>query len=182
MGSGGGGGTTTTVSGVDAEFKPDLQYGLGLSKNLLTNQINNPAAVIEGFDPRQATAINEQSRLAQDQISGTGIYDTRAAEQGSLLGLVGSNALQSTMGNNLGSARGQKTLASALAGRAGEYQKGRQQMAMEGVQNLGDAGTTVQKQKQAELSAQDTALDRFFGRLTGAAPRSTTSTSTGGGK
>jgi len=179
---GGGGGSSTTVSGIDAEFKPDIQYGLGLSKSLLESQINTPGSVVEGFDQRQADAINEQTRLAEDQIAGTGIYDTRAAEQGSLLGLVGSNALQSTMGGNLGSARGQKALASALAGRAGEYQKGRQQMAMEGVQNLGDAGTTVQKQKQAELTEQDQAIDRFFGRLTGAAPRTSTTTTSGGGK
>ena len=181
-GGGGGGGTQTTVSGIDAEFKPDIQYGLGLSKNLLQSQINTPGSVVEGFDPRQAQAINEQARLAQDQIAGTGIYDTRAAEQGSLLGLVGSNALQSTMAGNLGSARGEKALASALAGRAGEYQKARQAMAQEGVQQLGEAGTTVQKQRQAELTEQDQALDRFFGRLTGAAPRTSTTTSSGGGK
>jgi len=183
MGSGGGGGgSSTTVSGIDAEFKPDLQYGLGLSKDLLANQINTPGSVIAGFDPRQTDAINEQTRLAQDQITGSGIYDTRAAEQGSLLGLVGSNALSSTMGGSLGSARGEKALASALAGRAGEYQKARQEQSMQGVQNLGDAGTTMQQQAQAELSEQDAALDRFFGRITGAAPKSTTTTQSGGGK
>jgi len=182
MGSGGGGGSSTTVSGIDPEFKPDLQYGLGLSKDLLSQQINTPGSVVAGFDPRQAEAINEQTRLAQDQISGSGIYDTRAAEQGALLGLVGSNALKSTMGQSLGSARGEKALASALAGRAGEYQKDRQEAALQGVQNLGDAGTTMQKQTQAELAEQDTALDRFFGRLTGAAPQSSKTTQSSGGK
>jgi len=177
---GGGGGSSTTVSGIDEEFKPDLEYGLGLTKELLENQINTPGSVVAGFDQRQIDALNAQTQLAQDQITGSGIYDTRAAEQGSLLGLIGSNALTSSMGNSLGSARGEKALASALAGRAGEYQKARQEQSMQGVQELGAAGTTMQQQTQAELSEQDTALDRFFGRLTGAAPKSTTTTSSGG--
>lgn len=177
---GGGGGSSTTVSGIDAEFKPDIQQGLGIARNLLTTQTSTPGSVVEGMDPYQTQAISEQARLAQDQIAGTGIYDTRAAEQGSLLGLAGSNAMQSAMGNTLGSARGQKALASALAGRAGEYQKARQEMAGQGVQELGLAGTALQKQKQAELEEKDIALDRFFGRLTGVAPRTTTTT--GGGK
>jgi len=179
--SSGGGGSSTTVSGIDKEFKPDIKYGLGLSNNLLKEQINDPSKVIAGFDPMQAEALNQQAKFARDQMTGSGIYDTRAAEQGSLLGLAGSNALQATSGGTYGSARGQKALASALAGRAGEYQKARQEAAMQGVQNLGDAGTTVQQQTQAELTAQDTALDRFFGRLSGVAPKSSVTTG-GGGK
>jgi len=177
---GGGGGSSTTVSGIDAEFKPDIQQGLGIARNLLTTQTTTPGSVVEAMDPYQQQAIAEQARLGQDQIAGTGIYDTRAAEQGSLLGLAGSNVMQSAMGNTLGSARGQKALASALAGRAGEYQKARQEQAGKGVQELGLAGTALQKQKQAELEEKDIALDRFFGRLTGVAPKTTTTT--GGGK
>jgi len=177
---GGGGGSSTTVSGIDPEFKPDIKEGLGIARDLLDTQVGTPGRVVEGLDPYQAQALQEQARLAQDQISGSGIYDTRAAEQGSLLGLAGSNVLQSSMADTLGSARGQKALASALAGRAGEYQKARQEMAGLGVQELGAAGTSLQKQKQAELEEQDIALDRFFGRLTGVAPRTTTTS--GGGK
>ena len=41
MGSGGGGGgSSTTVSGIDAEFKPDLQYAL--EQNLSLIHISEP--------------------------------------------------------------------------------------------------------------------------------------------
>ena len=96
------------------------------------------------------------------------------------MGLVGSNLAASNAAGNLGSARSQKAMASALAGRAGEYQKQRQDFSDSGIQQLADTGSSLQNQTQAELSAQDTALDRFFGRITGAAPKSTTTTQTGG--
>jgi hypothetical protein len=179
MGGGGGGGTTT-VSGIDAEFKPDIQTGLGISRALLEQQQADPSKVVAGLTQQQADALNAQTALAQQKIMGTGMYDTRAAEQGSLLGLMGQNLGNAQAAGNLGSARSQKALASALAGRAGEYQKQRQTFADEGIADLGSAGTTLQKQAQAELEARDTSLDRFFSRLSGAAPRSTTTT--GGGK
>lgn len=183
MGSGGGGGgSSTTVSGIDAEFKPDLQYALGQSKTLLSNQLANPANVVAGLTQQQIDALNASQTAALDKMTGSGIYDTRAAEQASLMGLVGSNMGAAQAAGNLGSARAQKAMASALAGRAGEYQKQRQEMMDSGVQQLGDVGSTLQQQQQAELAAVDTALDRFFGRVTGAAPKSTTTTTSGGGK
>jgi len=177
---GGGGSSSTTVSGIDEEFKPDLQYALGQAKTLLDDQLQNPSKVVAQFNPQQTAALNASQQFAQDKMTGSGIYDTRAAEQASLMGLVGSNLGAASAAGNLGSARSQKAMASALAGRAGEYQKERQSFADSGAQQLADVGSSLQQQKQAELSAQDTALDRFFGRVTGAAPKSTTTTTTGG--
>ena len=180
MGSGGGGGSSTTVSGIDAEFKPDLQYALGQARTLLDDQLLNPNKVVASFNPQQTAALNASQQFAQDKMLGTGIYDTRAAEQASLLGLAGTNLGKAATGGTLGSARMQKAMGSALAGRAGEYQKQRQELADAGTQQLADVGSSLQQQTQAELAAQDTALDRFFGRVTGAAPKSTTTTQSGG--
>jgi hypothetical protein len=182
MSGGGGGGSSTTVSGIDKEFKPDLQYGLGQAKTLLEAQLADPSNVVAGLTQQQVDALNASQTAALDKMTGSGIYDTRAAEQASLMGLVGSNMGAAQAAGNLGSARSQKAMASALAGRAGEYQKQRQAMMDSGIQQLGDVGSTLQQQQQAELSAVDTALDRFFGRVTGAAPKSTTTTTSGGGK
>jgi len=182
MSSGGGGGSSTTVSGIDAEFKPDIQYGLGQARNLLDAQLTNPSNVVAGLTQQQADAMNAQTNLSKDKIAGTGIYNTRQAEQASLLNLVGNNLGAASAAGNLGSARSQKAMASALAGRAGEYQKQRMATADAGVAGLSDVGSALQRQNQAELAAQDTALDRFFGRLSGVAPRSSTTTQTGGGK
>lgn len=182
MGSGGGGGSSTTVSGIDKEFKPDLQYALTQSKTLLENQLANPENVVAGLTQQQVDALNASQSTAMDKMTGSGVYDTRAAEAASLLGLAGSNVAQANAAGALGSARSQKAMSSALAGRAGEYQKQRQSMLDSGIQQLGDVGSSLQQQKQAELAAVDTALDRFFGRVTGAAPKSTTTTQSGGGK
>jgi hypothetical protein len=176
----GGGGTSTTVSGIDEEFKPDLKYGLGMAKELLSEQALDPSKVVASLNQQQKDALTASQTFAEDKIKGTGIYDTAAAEQASLQGLLGNKMGTASAAGNLGSARSQKAMASALAGRAGEYQKQRQEFADTGVQQLGDVGSSLQQQTQAELSAQDTALDRFFGRITGAAPRSTTTTQSGG--
>ena len=177
---GSSGGSSTTVSGIDAEFKPDLQYALGQSKTLLEQQLLDPSNVVAGLTQQQVDALNASQAAAIDKMTGSGIYDTRAAELASLQGLAGTNVAQANAAGAVGSARSQKAMASALAGRAGEYQKQRQQMMDSGVQQLADVGSSLQQQTQAELGAVDTALDRFFGRVTGAAPKSTTTTQTGG--
>jgi len=176
---GGGGGSTSSV-GIDDEFKPYIEKGLGIATDLLEGQQQNPAAIVAGLTPQQQAAIDAQTKDAQAKMTGTGIYDNRAAERASLLGLVGNNLGLANAAGNLGSARGTKALGSALAGRAGEYQKQRQGFMDSGITQLGDAGTTLQKQNQAELEARDQSLDRFFNRLTGVASKTTTTT--GGGK
>ena len=122
MGSGGGGGSSTTVSGIDAEFKPDLQYGLGVSKDLLADQLANPGNVVAALNQQQTDALNASQSAAIDKMQGTGLYDTRAAEQASLMGLVGSNMGAAQAAGNLGSARSQAAMQGALADRAGQYQ------------------------------------------------------------
>ena len=176
----GGGGGTTSTSGIDAEFKPDIQKGLNISRGLLEKEMADPTQSVAGLDPRQLAAVDAQTGLAQQKMSGTGIYDTRAAEQSALAGAYGNAMQDASQAGALGSARTQAALASGLASRAGEYQKQRQQFADQGVTQLGQAGTTLQKQQQAELGAEGASVDRFFNRLTGVAPKTTTQT--GGGK
>jgi len=177
--NGGGGGGQTSTSGIDPEFKPDVQKALGISRTLLEEQQADPTKVVAGLSPQQIAAINAQSTLANQALSGTGIYDTKLAEQRELKNLMGSALGQASYGGSLGSARSQKAMQSGLLDRAGEYAKQRQAQAEAGAERLGEAGTSLQKQRQAELAAKDTSLDRFFNRLTGVASKSTT---TSGGK
>jgi len=178
---GGGGGGTTTTSGIDAEFKPDLKKGLGIATDLLEQQQSDPSSIVAGLTPEQQEALNRQTGFARDKMDGTGIYDMAAAEKASLQGLAGENLAAAQAGGFLGSARANAATQAALAGRAGEYQKMRQGFADQGVTQLGEAGTTQQQQTQRELEARDQSLDRYFNRLTGVAPKTTTQ-SGGGGK
>ena len=180
---GGGGGTTTTKSGIDEEFKPYVEKGLKLGTGLLEGQFADPSSVIASLTPQQLEALQAQESFGKQAMEGTGIYDTRAAEETALKNLAGQEILGSYGGGSLGSARSQAAMQGALAQRAGDYQKERQRLADYGMTQLGEAGTTLQKQSQAELSARDEALDRFFNRLTGVASKSTETTqSSGGGK
>jgi len=182
MSRGGGGGSQTQTSGIDPEFKPYIEKGLGISTGLLEGQIADPNTIIAGLTTQQQKALAAQEGAAEDMMSGRGIFNTRAAEEMALKNIAGQGLAGASASGSLGSARSQAALQSALAGRAGEYQQARQQAALEGIKQLGQAGTTRQKQSQRELQARDEALDRFFNRLTGVAPRQTTTTSSGGGK
>jgi len=178
--NGGGSSGQTQTSGIDPEFKPDIQKGLGIARQRLEEQQADPSTIVAELDPRQQEALGAQTSMAKDKITGRGLYNTRAAEERALRDLAGQNLLGASTGNTLGSARSQSAMQGALAGRAGDYQLQRQQMADVGVEQLGQAGTTFQKQKQKELEAKDTSLDRFFNRLTGVAGKTTTTS--GGGK
>lgn len=175
-----GGGGQTQTSGIDPEFKPDIQKGLGIARQRLEEQQADPATIVAGLDPRQRQALGAQTAMAQDMLTGRGLYNTRAAEERSLQDLAGQNLMGASASGSLGSARSQAAMQGALAKRAGDYQQQRQQMAGMGVEQLGQAGTTFQKQRQKELEAKDTSLDRFFNRLTGVAGKTTTTS--GGGK
>ena len=179
---GGGGGTTTTKSGIDPEFKPYIEKGMKLGTGLLESQFDDPNTIVAGLNTQQQQALAAQEAAARDMAAGRGLFNTRAAEEMALKNLAGQQLAGASTGGSLGSARAQAAMQGALAGRAGEYAKDRQQMAMEGIKQLGQAGTTRQKQSQRELQARDEALDRFFNRLTGIAPRESTQTSSGGGK
>jgi hypothetical protein len=177
--NGGGSSGQTQTSGIDPEFKPDIQKGLGIARQRLEEQQADPSTIVAGLDPRQEQALGAQTAMAKDKIIGRGLYNTRAAEERALQDLAGENLMGASAGGSLGSARSQAAIQGALAKRAGGYQQQRQELADIGVEQLGQAGTTFQKQKQKELEAKDSSLDRFFNRLTGVAGKTTT-TSSGG--
>jgi hypothetical protein len=175
-----GGGGTTQTSGIDPEFKYDIQKGLGIARQRLEEQQADPSTIVASLDPRQRAALGAQTAMAQDMMAGRGLYNTRAAEERSLQDLAGQELMGASASKSLGSARSQAAMQGALAKRAGDYQQQRQQLAGMGVEQLGQAGTTLQKQQQKELEARDFSLDRFFNRLTGVAGKTTTTS--GGGK
>lgn len=176
----GGGSTTTSSSGIAPEFKPQVKEGLDIATGLLRSQQASPQSIVAGLSPQQQQALAAQQQSAYDKMTGSGLYSTRAAEEAALKNLAGQNLMGASVSGSLGSARSQGAMQGALAGRAGDYQAERQRVADLGVKNLGEVGTTLQKQKQRELQARDESLDRFFNRLTGVASKETTSS--GGGK
>lgn len=180
MSSGGGGGQTTT-SGIDPEFKPYLKRVLGdVTTRYETEVGKGPDAIVAKLDPRQRQAIDAQSKLAQQAMAGTGMYDTAAAQERQLRNVMGSSLGQAAYGGQLGSARAQKAMQGALADRALAYQQRRQQEAAAGAQALGEAGSALQQYEQQRLDAPHTSAQRYFGYL-GSAPQQT-KTSGGGGK
>ena len=128
----------------------------------------------------QITALGLQRDLGQQAVSGTGIYDTKAAQEGDLKNLMGTSMSSAAGAGALGSARSQKAMQSALAGRSLEFAQQRQRDVGQGSSMIGDVGTTLQKYQQQRMDAPDTAASRYFGYLTGNAGKQTTTT--GGGK
>jgi hypothetical protein len=178
----GGGSTTTVSSGIDPEFKPYLERVLkDVTGRYEADVKAGPGATVAALDPRQIDAIKQQTALAQQAMTGTGLYDTQAAQQRDLQNIMGSAVGQASAGGALGSARAQKSMQGALADRALEYQQRRQQEAAAGVQSLGEAGTTLQQYEQQLLDAPHTSASRYFGYL-GSAPQTQTMKSSGGGK
>jgi len=180
---GGGGGSTTTVSGIDPEFKPDLTKALGIATDRYSKQVEGgPDSIVAGMTEDQITALGLQRDLGQQAVSGTGIYDTKSAQESSLKNLMGTSMGQAAGAGALGSARSQKAMQSALAGKSLEFAKQRQQDVGQGSNMIGDVGTTLQKYQQQRMDAPDTAASRYFGYLTGNAGKTSTATQTGGGK
>jgi len=177
---GGGGGGQTQTQGIDPEFKPYVEKGLGISTDLLEGQQKDPSKIVAGLTPQQVDAISSQTLASQDMIQGRGAFDTQAAERRALQNLQGSAMGKAAYGGSLGSARADRAREAALADRAGGFQRERQKQVLGGIESLGKAGTTLQKQAQRELQAKDESLDRFFNRLTGVAGKTTTTS--GGGK
>lgn len=179
MGSGGGGGQTTTT-GIDPEFKPYLKRVLGDVTNRYESEVaKGPDAIVARMDPRQTDAIAAQTALANQAITGTGMYDTRAAQERQLRNIMGSSLGAAAGGGSLGSARSQKAMQGAMADKALEYQQRRQQEAAAGAEALGQAGSVLQQYQQQRLDAPHTSAERYFGYL-GSAPQQ--SKVTGGGK
>lgn len=179
---GGGGQTQQTTSGIDPEFKPYLETVLSdVTKKYKSDRKKGADAVVAKLTPEQKAAMEAQKATAQAMMQGTGMYDTRAAEQRSLQDLQGTALGQASMGGSLGSARSQAAMQGALAGRAGEYQRERQTAARAGEEMLGGIGSAKQQYQQARLDAPHTMASRYFGYLQNA-PQQQTTTSSGGGK
>lgn len=182
MSSGGGGNTTVASTGIDEEFKPYLKEVLGDVTSRYKSEIEGgPDTVVAALDPAQKRALEMQKKMAEQAMSGTGLYDTKGAQERDLKNLLGSQMGQAYTGGALGSARSQKATQGALADRALQYQQRRQQEAVGGIDALGEAGSTLQQYAQSKLDAPYTSASRYFGYL-GNAPQQTTQTTAGGGK
>lgn len=183
MKGGGGGGTNITYTGIDPEFKPYLERALAdVTARYEGDVAAGPEAVVAGLDPRQEESLALQEQLGRQAATGTGIYDTRAAQQRDLQNLMGTSLGAASGAGSLGSARSQRAMQSALADRSLGMLEKRQQQAMRGVEMMGDVGTTRQKVAQQRLDAPHTSAQRYFGYLSGAPQQQRQETSGGGGK
>lgn len=179
-GGGGGGGSQTTQSGIDPEFKPYLKRVLSDVTDRYESEVAaGPDKIVAALDPRQEAAIDAQTALGQQMISGTGKFDTRGATERALANVRGRQL--GGLGSNISSARAMRSADAALADKAMEFAKDEQQTALMGVDTLGKAGTTMQQYEQQRLDAPHTSASRYFGYLQNA-PQQQTTTSSGGGK
>ena len=184
--SSGGGSTQTSTSGIDPEFKPELKRALGIATSRLEGQFDeagnliDPSAqgIVADLATQQREGLGAQQALARQALTGTGMYDDRAATQRMLQNLSGAQTAQ--MMGSLGSARADRAQQAALADMAYEMQQGRQAKAEGGAQSLQDVGGTLQEQQQRILDAPYTELQRYSNILTGMAPKQTTATGSGG--
>jgi len=185
MSFGGGGGSSSSTATVPEEFKPFVRKVLGIQETRLSNLFDKSGNlkqgalenVLAGFSPEQVEGQTGQAGLARQAMTGTGIYDDRAAVNRMLQNVRGAQDAQ--MQGFLGSARADKATQSVLADKAYDFQTARQQKAEGGAQSLQDVGTTRQEQKQRMLDAPYDQLAKSA-NLLGAA--GTETKSTGGGK
>ena len=185
MGSGGGGGgSTTSYSGIDPEFKPYLEDVLAdVTKRYKADVETGPDAIVAELDPRQKAALDSQTALARQAITGQGVYNTE--EQAKRLIQRARGASQQGMygkgQTGYGTARQERALETAMLDKGLDLAEKRQETARMGVSELGKAGTTLQQYAQSRLDAPHTSAQRYFGYL-GSAPQRTETTQSGGGK
>jgi len=178
----GGGGTTVTESGMTKEFIPYYREAMADAlAGYKERRGRGVEATVADLSPEQRQALAYQSASAEDAIRGRGAYDTRAAQDRALKDTMGSLMGQASSGGALGSARTQAAMSGALANQSLEQQRQRQADIQQGIQSLGQAGTTKQKFQQQLIDAPYTEQTRLAGLLSGA-PQSQTQTSSGGGK
>ncbi|MDC3283278.1 hypothetical protein OAV41_01760 [Planctomycetota bacterium] len=181
-GGGGGGSTTTQSSGIDPEFKPYLKRVLADVTNRYESEVaGGPDSMLAKLDPRQIAALDAQTQLGQQAISGRGIYDTSGEVERMLRNVEGKAMQQQSKGGALSSARAQKARQAVMADMGYDFAKQRQADALLGMQQLGEAGSALQEYEQARLDAPHTSASRYFGYL-GNAPQQQTQTTKGGGK
>jgi len=179
-GGGSKGSTSTVSSGIDPEFKPDLQKGLGLSTKQLQAQMSGEKPIIADMTPQQLEALSIQERLAKNEITGRGNYDLTGANQRDLEKLYGNAMGQSAFNKNVGSTRSTLSNAIKIANASSAQQRLLNKERVDAANRLANVGTSYQKGQQAQLDATSRALDDYFNRLTGAAPKQSTTTQTGG--
>ena len=98
MKGGGGGQTQTTYTGIDPEFKPYLERALSdVTARYEADVATGPDAIVAKMTPEQIASLENQKRVAQDKMRGTGIYDTASANE---------DALKKVMGTGMGQAPG----------------------------------------------------------------------------
>ena len=107
----------------------------------------------------------KRQRVATDAVRGTGAFDDRTAVDRQLSNLQG----RQLTGGGLGSARADRARQAALADAALGFQDRRQQQLTTGAEQLRGLD-------QEQIDAPHTSLQRYFGYLQGAAPKTTTST------
>jgi hypothetical protein len=188
MGGGGGSKTSTTTSGIAPEFIPYYEKALGIATNRLGGQFDeagnlrdpSAAGIVAGLSDQQKAGLSGQQALAQQAMSGTGIYNDEANVQRMLQNASG--AQDYAMQGALGSARGDRAKQAALADMGYQFQEGRQRKAEGGAQSMQDVGGVLQEQKQRVLDAPYTELQRYSNVAFGNAPQQSTTTQTGGGK
>ena len=183
MGSGGGGDVSqVATSGIADEFLPYIKPVLADAAARYEQRVEaGPESMIAEMTQGQKDALAASEAYAKDMMAGTGIFDTTAAQEADLKGILGSNMGQASTGGMLGSARSQAAINQALADRSLEFAKDRQQTATLGADLLGQVGGVRQQYKQQLLDAPDLSAERVFGLFKNA-PQQTTTTQTGGGK
>ena len=182
MGSGGGDVSQVATSGIADEFLPYIKPVLADAAARYEQRVElGPESMIAEMTQSQKDALAASEAYAKDMMAGTGIFDTTAAREADLKGVLGSNLGQAATGGMLGSARSQAAINQALADRSFEFQKDRQETAQLGADLLGQVGDVRQQYKQLLLDAPDLSAERVFGLFKNA-PQQTTTTQTGGGK
>ena len=179
---GGGGTTQVTESGMNKEFVPiyreAMQDALSGYKGRKETGVS---ATVADLAPEQVESLAYQTQAARDQIRGRGAYDMDASNQAALQSTMGDMMGSASSSGALGSARTQKAMASAITDQSMQQQKTRQQDMSSGIGALGQAGTTRQTFQQQRIDAPYTEQARLSGLLAGA-PQTRTDTQSGGGK
>ena len=90
MGSGGGGTTTQVAnSGIADQFAPYVERVLSDVTDMYeADRVTGPDAVVAGLTQEQQDALTAQKGYAQDMMQGTGLFDTAAAREADLKGIL----------------------------------------------------------------------------------------------
>ena len=197
-----GGGSQTTVSGIDAEFKPDVLDMLGDAKRLYDQgQLGKVAGLTEemrrGISAGTSAGQNQQSLagtmqdIAQAPVDLSGMRTAASQEAMRTLGVTRDAAGGRGALGGSRQAINEASVANQLAANFANIDQQAQQQQMQNLQTalggqsaayqtLSDVGASTQDYAQAQADAPYTALAQRVGMFTGLAPKQ--QTTTGGGK